>query len=299
MKLLIRLSKKLWIHRGASIDPEENIGIGTAQWESTYREQRKYKEQQVFQMIDFAQLSKCRMLSLVKHFGDQNDSGDPCRICDICNPSQAYSFQSKRHLSEKEQTLVKRILASVFSSPHQAVGKIYQELSTGQGAEPLARQEFERVLQTLARMEWIDISQTSFQKDGQSISYRKVTLGKNSKNIQIGHLSTLEVSFKETALNRTKTSSTLLRKKVKTKKFPEQLPPASTFLVESLKSWRLSEAKKKGIPAFRILSDRVLLSICTEIPRDETRLQNIKGIGPKLIRLYGKDILKVIQQIKS
>ena len=35
---------------------------------------------------------------------------------------------------------------------------------------------------------------------------------------------------------------------------------------EALRGWRLAEAKRRGVPAFRIFSDRVLRVMATERP---------------------------------
>jgi len=56
-------------------------------------------------------------------------------------------------------------------------------------------------------------------------------------------------------------------------------------LVETaLRSWRSQEAKKRGIPAFRILTDRTLVGIARARPADEDELLAISGIGPALLK---------------
>ena len=71
-------------------------------------------------------------------------------------------------------------------------------------------------------------------------------------------------------------------------------PPAG--LVESLKRWRAQEAKRRHCPAFRILTDRALFGIASEIPRDEESLLAIKGMGPTLVKKYGADILSLTSE---
>ena len=38
-------------------------------------------------MRRYAETSGCRMLQLVAHFGDANDKGGPCGVCDVCAPA--------------------------------------------------------------------------------------------------------------------------------------------------------------------------------------------------------------------
>jgi superfamily II DNA helicase RecQ len=139
-------------------------------------------------MNEFTQKSQCRMLSLVKHFGDRNDSGTPCGMCDFCLPSAAKHF-SNRNLTSFEKQIVTQIIAILEANDNRAVGRIYQELTEAEGS--LTRSEFEKLLKTLARSRWIEISEESFQKENEVITYRKVTLlhaGKKATAKELSHL---------------------------------------------------------------------------------------------------------------
>jgi DNA topoisomerase-3 len=68
---------------------------------------------------------------------------------------------------------------------------------------------------------------------------------------------------------------------------------APAELVQALKAWRLAKARQRRIPAFRILTDSTLMAIATEIPRDEESLLAVRGMGPTLMKKYGKEILAI------
>ena len=55
--------------------------------------------------------------------------------------------------------------------------------------------------------------------------------------------------------------------------------PADEALLKALKEWRLKEAHRKRIPAFRILRDSVLVEIATIKPRSQADLLAIHGFG--------------------
>ncbi len=74
------------------------------------------------------------------------------------------------------------------------------------------------------------------------------------------------------------------------------LEPKEMRLFDELREWRLGEARRRRIPAFRILRDRVLASISRARPSDEEELLEISGIGPAIAKKYGRAILKVVQQ---
>ena len=64
--------------------------------------------------------------------------------------------------------------------------------------------------------------------------------------------------------------------------------------MEELKAWRLKEAKRRRIPAFRVLTDRVIEALVTERPHDEESLLQVSGIGPTLARKYGATFLEIL-----
>ena len=51
-------------------------------------------------MARFAEGGRCRMLALVEHFGDRQDSGAPCGACDVCAP--ALSIKERRPSPDAE-----------------------------------------------------------------------------------------------------------------------------------------------------------------------------------------------------
>ena len=66
-------------------------------------------------------------------------------------------------------------------------------------------------------------------------------------------------------------------------------------MVLALKAWRLEKARRRRIPAFRILTDRTLLEIAASAPRDPVALLAVRGIGPTLLKKYGKEILALVE----
>ena len=70
----------------------------------------------------------------------------------------------------------------------------------------------------------------------------------------------------------------------------------STKLVAALKSWRLEKAHELNIPAFYILSNKVLDNIAAYLPHTQEELLEVLGIGPAKAEGYGAAILKIVQE---
>ena len=64
---------------------------------------------------------------------------------------------------------------------------------------------------------------------------------------------------------------------------------------QTLKKWRLAEAKRQGVPAFRIFSDKVLAAILDAEPFDTDDLLAVPGIGPRMAERYGVAILQALR----
>ena len=76
----------------------------------------------------------------------------------------------------------------------------------------------------------------------------------------------------------------------------DDLPSRAKALFEALREWRLGEAKRAGVPAFRIMNDRTLLGVATETPNDEGALLRVAGIGPGVARRYGAALLGIVSR---
>jgi DNA topoisomerase III len=66
-----------------------------------------------------------------------------------------------------------------------------------------------------------------------------------------------------------------------------------------LKAWRRALATKRGMPAFRIMSDRVLLAIAEKEPKTAAQLLAIPGVGIKLVEKYGSQIYRILDESRS
>jgi DNA topoisomerase-3 len=66
-----------------------------------------------------------------------------------------------------------------------------------------------------------------------------------------------------------------------------------------LKSWRLSEAKRRNVPAFRIFSDQALKAIATKRPATASELLSIPGIGISTVEKYGAQLYRLLHEGRS
>ncbi len=65
-------------------------------------------------------------------------------------------------------------------------------------------------------------------------------------------------------------------------------------LFQALRAWRSARAAEEGVPAFRILHQKVLIQLAVTLPANLAALSGIKGIGGKTAEKYGDELLELV-----
>ncbi|MFS8065107.1 MAG: RecQ family ATP-dependent DNA helicase, partial [Byssovorax sp.] len=164
--------EKLGIHGGVETTQEGEIIKGNDTWKRPYLVQRDHKLEQLQVMGRFAESHGCRMVHMIRHFGDQEDSGAPCGLCDVCAPNDCIARRF-REPSRAEETAIARILEALARDDEQATGRLHRETFPDGG---LDRRAFEHILGGLTRAGLVILSEDSFEKDGKEITYQRATL---------------------------------------------------------------------------------------------------------------------------
>src|SRR5205085_2515763 len=113
-------------------------------------------------MLAYCESSGCRMVSLVRYFGDFANARDRCGVCDFCAPTAVVS-QTFRPPDDTELEQIGRILEALAASEYgTGTGRLHQSCF-GDGS--LDRRRFEELLAAMARSGLVDIADASFEKD--------------------------------------------------------------------------------------------------------------------------------------
>jgi DNA topoisomerase III len=292
--------EKLWIHGGAVVDYAENVTRGETEWRESYLYQREHKQAQFEKVMAYSETASCRMLSLVRYFGDSADSGLRCGVCDFCAPADAVG-QQFRPPDAAGREAVEKILAALAAGRDTSAGRLYTQAFPDGSVD---RRTFEELLVAMGRAGLVEVRDSVFEKDGKRIEFRKVYATRAGQEEGAAERVLIAEPQAATSARKTKPAKRKKGKKAATKApsraaasaAPE--PPASAdLLTAALKGWRLAEAKRRGVPAFRILTDKALLGITARQPRNESELVEVPGVGLRLAQKYGAQILKVITRV--
>jgi DNA topoisomerase-3 len=290
--------EKLWIHKGAMVDFAENVSIGTDHWRASYTLQADQKKDQLEDIIRFAEAHHCRMKSLVHHFGDTSDNGASCGICDFCAPVDCVA-QKYRAPTQAERAACGRVLQKLRSLPARSTGKLHADLFPG---NEMSRDEFEEVLGAMARADLLAFTDAVFEKQGKRIPYRNVSILPAGVNFdqQQAHLLVMRDEAAPAAAPKrgkkraTPPAPTGAVQGKPAKQAAVEPPERQARLEQALRAWRLTEAKRRNMPAFRIFGDRTLRNIATTCPTSDSDLLAVPGIGMATVEKYGPQIYHLV-----
>ena len=188
---------KLLVHGGVRRDMEHNLSRGEDGWQRPYQQQGEQKLRQLRLMLEFAdQATGCRMVRLIRHFGDRDDD-QPCRICDVCAPQTTMARQTRR-LTRAETQLVLQVLEGLRQREGQTPRQLCERLTEGLAD----RRSVERLLEAMAGAGLVELRDDSFSKDGKIIAFRRVYLtvaGHKAGIGEVGAVRLLEVVTKAPA----------------------------------------------------------------------------------------------------
>jgi DNA topoisomerase III len=294
--------EKLWIHKGAVVDFAENVSLGVDNWRTSYALQADQKKDQLEEIIRYAEGHHCRMKSLVHHFGDTSDSGAGCGMCDFCAPVDcvAQRFRSPTHA---ERIACDRVLQKLRGVSARSTGKLHTDLYPD---SEMSRDDFEEVLGAMARAELIAFTDAVFETQGKRIPYRNVSIlpAGLSFNESQAHLFVMRDAVAPSAADRrgkkrgkSAESFTPAQGRLARSSSAEPAPPPErqARLEQALRAWRLTEAKRRKMPAFRIFGDRTLRNIASSCPRTDSALLAVPGIGMGTVEKYGAQIYHLIE----
>jgi len=204
---LERILDKLWLHGGVHVDSDDRVFRRSDAFKLTYPRHRAAKAAQLAQVGRYLHTDQCRMIALVRHFGDEDDSGEPCGRCDRCRPQPS------------------------------TASAVVIRTDRSHDAGPAPRKRRHAVSRTRAP----------------------------------AHAPARTHAAHDTDL------------------------PAPRGLVEALRTFRRNEAEARNVPAFRIITDRVLVALAEERPCSESELLAVEGVGPALAKKYGARLLAILQ----
>lgn len=243
-------------------------------------------------MQQYAEADVCRRRILLSYFGETG-TGD-CGNCDVCkNPPQRFDGtvivqKALSAIVRTEQQIGTGMLVDILRGNMNAelTEKGYQQLKTfGAGRDVPARDWQDYLLQML-QLGYFEIAYNENNHLKITAAGSDVLFGRAQAQLAV--------------IRREETASTGRKKKtpvVPVRELPLGLPNTeSEELFEALRGLRKRLADQEAIPAYIVLSDKVLHLLSTIRPTTIEDFGSISGIGEYKKKKYGKDFIELIRK---
>ncbi len=249
-------------------------------------------------LMRYAEAGSCRHDFILRYFGDDEEVLGGCGHCDVCAGLVASANQDQ----EEAQRLVRMGLSAIARVRGTVGLKAVAQMLAGRSNQMLQRWELDQ-LSTFGLMkdrdvDWIVALLRRLITAGyvgiEGAEYPKPVLVRRGIEVMKGQREP-EVLLPPATRASAKKSRSRSQKAAAT----EQLRSEDQATYEALRQVRLTEAKRQGVAAFMVCSNRTLVAMAVRRPSTQAELLDIPGIGPAKAESYGALFLEAIRSADS
>jgi ATP-dependent DNA helicase RecQ len=264
-------------------------------------------------VLKYAQTHRCRRQMILDYFGDPQEVRD-CQ-CDVCSRGQEVSTGSATGatpavLPDDVVILVRQLLSAVARLRGRFGVGVVAEVLAGTGGEKAQRWGFDQlsvfallrahsVKRIIAMLHRLMEAGLARQRDPDGVKFRPVIELTAAgvavmKGEQLPPTSLIDLAPRRTAPAPQSSGET--RRVVPVEDDPvSSLSPDALERFERLRAARTQLARAKQLPPYVICHDRTLKLIAHFHPTDLESLEQVKGMGPHKVRMYGEALLSALR----
>ena len=244
-------------------------------------------------MQQYAESDICRRRILLSYFGEIADHD--CGNCDVCkNLPERFDGtvivqKALSAIVRTDQQIGTGVLVDILRgnmSP-EVVGKGYQQLKTFAAGRDVPARDWHDYLLQMLQLGYFEIAYNEN-------NHLKITSA--GSDVLFGRATARLVVIRREETNETKRG----RKRkatVPAQELPLGLPNTENeALFEALRKLRKRLADEEALPAYIVLSDKVLHLLSTSRPTNLEEFGNISGIGEHKKKKYGKEFINLIRK---
>lgn len=244
-------------------------------------------------MQQYAESDICRRRILLSYFGEIADHD--CGNCDVCkNPPERFDGtvivqKALSAIVRTDQQIGTGVLVDILRGNMlpEVVGKGYQQLKTFAAGRDVPARDWHDYLLQMLQLGYFEIAYNEN-------NHLKITSA--GSDVLFGRATARLVVIRREEANETKRG----RKRkatVPAQELPLGLPNTENeALFEALRKLRKRLADEEALPAYIVLSDKVLHLLSTSRPTNLEEFGNISGIGEHKKKKYGKEFINLIRK---
>ena len=255
--------------------------------------QREINLEKLQRMQQYAEADICRRRILLNYFGEQRTHD--CGNCDVCkNPPERFDGtvivqKALSAIARTNQQIGTPMLVDILRGNLNAElkEKGYHQLKTYGAGRDIPARDWQDYLLQMLQMGYFEVAYNESNHLKITPAGSDVLFGRETARLVV--------------IRREETTGTRGRKRQTASPVMRELPLGmdsgeSTDLFEALKDLRKRLADEEVLPAYIVLSDKVLHLLAAQRPTTLEAFGNVSGISEYKKRKYGKEIVKLIRR---
>lgn len=258
---------------------------------ATDSNQQNINLEKLQRMQQYAEADICRRRILLSYFGETTT--DDCGNCDVCkNPPQRFDGtviiqKALSAIARTEQQISTGVLIDILRGNYSAevTDKGYQELKTFGVGRDIPPRDWQDYLLQILQLGYFEIAYNENNHLKITQSGREILFGRAKARLAV-------IRREETTIGRGKKKRIVVAKELSLGITGGE----SNDLFEALRGLRKQLADQDGLPAYIVLSDKVLHLLSISRPTTIEEFGEISGIGEFKKKKYGKEFVNLIRQ---
>ena len=255
--------------------------------------QREINLEKLQRMQQYAEADICRRRILLNYFGEQRTHD--CGNCDVCkNPPERFDGtvivqKALSAIARTNQQIGTPMLVDILRGNLNAElkEKGYHQLKTYGAGRDIPARDWQDYLLQMLQMGYFEVAYNESNHLKITPAGSDVLFGRETARLVV--------------IRREETTGTRGRKRQTASPVMRELPLGmdsgeSTDLFEALKNLRKRLADEEVLPAYIVLSDKVLHLLAAQRPTTLEAFGNVSGISEYKKRKYGKEFVKLIRR---
>lgn len=276
---------------------------------ATESNQQSINIEKLQRMQQYAEADICRRRILLSYFGETTT--EDCGNCDVCkNPPQRFDGtiivqKALSAIARTEQQIGTHVLIDILRGSYSAdvVGKKYQELKTFGAGRDISARDWQDYLLQMLQLGYFEIAYNEKNHLKITSSGSDILFGRARATLAV-------IRHEENAAPKGKKKKVAIAKELPFGA-SDSLGGSNGFgasggfgmssseredLFEALRGLRKRLADQEALPAYIVLSDKVLHQLSISCPTTIEEFGEISGIGDYKKKKYGKDFVNLIKE---
>lgn len=252
------------------------------------------------ELLHYVDAATCRHDFILRYFGDDAEAIGGCGHCDVCLEIDARDREDP-DARAADLDAVRRALAGVARAKGGAGMNAIAAMLAGESNDRVEKLGLARlstfgvlrgrsqddvmgILRVALANDWIDLTPTEFPVPVLTKLGWRVMKSEVDVRVRLPRRD-----------RRSPARAPIPKKKGKSAAREEAMEQGIGVVFDELRRHRAKVAKEHGVPAYVVATDKALMAMASELPKNERELLAVHGMGPARVASFGEGFLDVLR----